>query len=91
VPWLYELALEAYRAIRSGEKEEGQKSLQRFRDALELMQRGPFFEEFGLDRMSLKMMRSDFMEMFEFTDFDDFDDPASTGGRKRMPPAKKEG
>jgi hypothetical protein len=91
VPWLYELALESYRAIRSGKKEEGQESLQRFRDALELMQRGPFLEEFGLDRMSLKMMRSDFMEMFEFMDFDDFDNGASTGGRKRMPSAKKEG
>jgi hypothetical protein len=91
VPWLYELALEAYRAIRTGKKEEGQKSLQRFRDALELMKRIPFFEELGLDRMALIMMRSDFMETFEFMDFDEIGNEVNTGGRKRMDPAKKGG
>ena len=88
VPWLYELALEAYRAIRVGKKEEGQISLQRFRNALEVMLRGPYFEEFGLDRMSLKVMRSDFNEMFEFMDFADFDNAANTGSQKRVTPTK---
>lgn len=90
-PWLYELALEAYRSIRTGRKQEGQKALRRFRDALELLQRGPFFDELGFDKMALKMIRSDFFEMFEFMDFDEIEEGAENpGGRgKRLPPEKK--
>lgn len=90
-PWLYELALEAYRSIRAGRKQEGQKSLRRFRDALELLQRGPFFDELGFDKMTLKMIRSDFFEMFEFMDFAEIEEGAENlGGRgKRLPPENK--
>lgn len=90
-PWIYELALEAYRAIRSGRKVEAQKARRRFVDAIEMLQKGPFSEELGIDRMALKMIRSDFFEMFEFMDFEEVDDATtSSGGRnKRMPPEKK--
>jgi hypothetical protein len=65
-PWIYELALEAYRAVRSGRKDEAKKAVRRFSDAIEMLQRGPFSEELGIDRMTLKMMRS---ELFETLDF----------------------
>jgi hypothetical protein len=91
-PWLYELALEAYRAVRSGRKTESQKAVRRFRDALDLLQRGPYFEVFGFDKMALKMIRNDFLEMFEFIDFDDAEESGiGPGGRsKRIPPEKKD-
>ena len=72
-PWVYELALETYRLLRSGKKEEGRKSVRRFLDAIELLQRGPFSEELGIDRMALKMIRSNFFEMFEFEKFGDLE------------------
>jgi hypothetical protein len=69
VPWVYELALEVYRALRAGRRDEAQKTFQRFIEALELLQKGPFSEEFGVDRMALKMIRSAFFEMSEFKNF----------------------
>lgn len=69
-PWIYELALEAYRALRSGRRGEGQKSIRRFMDALDMIQRVPFFDELGIDRMTLKMIRSDFFNIVEFMNFD---------------------
>jgi hypothetical protein len=68
-PWLYELALDAYRTLRSGSRQDGQKALRRFIDAFEMLQNGPFIEELGLDRMMMKMIRSDFFEMQRFFDF----------------------
>ena len=32
-PWIYELALEAYRAVRSGRRDDRQKAIRRFIDA----------------------------------------------------------
>jgi hypothetical protein len=65
-PWIYELGLEAYRAARSGRRGEGHKEILRFIDAFEMLQRGPFSEELGIDRMALKMVRSEFLEVFDF-------------------------
>lgn len=70
-PWLYELALDAYRTIRSGSVAKKHKALRRFVIALETLQRGPFLDELGVDRFALKMLRS---ELFEFEKFIDFAD-----------------
>jgi hypothetical protein len=46
-PWLYELALEAYKAVKSGDREAVEFELARLRQFSEVAVRGPFFEELG--------------------------------------------
>ncbi len=48
-PWLYELALDAHRAARSGNQVEAKEALDRFRRASRFLMEGPFAEEMGLD------------------------------------------
>jgi len=76
-PWIYELALEAYRAMRSRRREEGHKALRRFIDAIDILQRVPFSDELGIDRMALKIIRSEFFEIFEIFRFEVEDEGAA--------------
>lgn len=46
-PWLYELVMEVYRAVKSGRVESIEKEMGRLRQVSELMMRGPFFEDIG--------------------------------------------
>lgn len=47
MPWLYELAMEVYRAAKSGDPEAVERELSKLRRLSELMLHGPFMEEFG--------------------------------------------
>jgi hypothetical protein len=49
VPWLYELALEAHRAARSGNEAEAKESLYRLGRAVRLVRYTPVFEELAVD------------------------------------------
>lgn len=49
VPWLHEILLEAYRAVKSGDSEEIQEALGRLNRAVECSRRGPWAEEMGYD------------------------------------------
>lgn len=90
-PWIYELALEAYRALRSGKKEEGQKATRRFMISLDLLQQGPFSEELGIDRSALKFMRSEFFELFGRETYDGEDKISSfVNVQKARPTEPKE-
>lgn len=90
-PWIYELALDAHRAVRSGTREEGHKSMRRFLDAFEMLQRGPFSEELGIDRMALKMIRSEFFEMFDMPNFEQGSEVApEPRSRRRISVEKKD-
>jgi hypothetical protein len=51
-PWLYELAMEVYRAVRVGDPETIGHEIKRLRNFSELTMRGPFMEEFGLGKES---------------------------------------
>ncbi len=73
-PWIYELALEAYRSFRSRKAGESQTAIRRFLDAIDALQNGPFSEELGIDRMALKMMRSEVLSPFRKTNYDIKDD-----------------
>ena len=88
-PWLYEIALDAYRSIQSGHRQKSQKSLRRFMEALDLVRRGPFGEEIGIDRMTLKMISSDIMRMDEFIERE-LEISASAKPRKKPSPSKEE-
>lgn len=64
-PWLYELALEAYRAVRTGDIEQGHEILDAFRRAAEFSLRGPFSEEsgpFGRDLFHIAMELSEMLD-----------------------------
>jgi hypothetical protein len=47
-PWLYELAMEVYRAIKSGNPEVIENEITRLKRFSEVVMRGPFFEDFGI-------------------------------------------
>lgn len=50
-PWLYEIGVETYRALRSGRKAEARDAVQRFMRAVEMTMHGPFrHEELGASR-----------------------------------------
>jgi TIR domain len=70
IPWLYEIALEAYRAIRSGDMKLGRDTFIRFRDAIESLRRGPFMEMFGIDSKMTHMMLIDALEFMPSFDFE---------------------
>lgn len=50
MPWLYELAMEVYRAVKSENTEAIDRELTRLRRFSELMMHGPLMEEFGFFR-----------------------------------------
>lgn len=62
-PWFYELALDVYRSAKAGNSEDAIISYHRFKEAAEMLKRGPFLETFGRDSKMLHMM---LMESLEF-------------------------
>jgi len=52
VPWLYEMAQETYRAIKSGNKPEADRARSRLMNAVRTVDSGSFAEELGFDRKS---------------------------------------
>jgi hypothetical protein len=66
VPWLYEIGVEAYRAARSGSRDEAARALRRFRRAAEMVERGPFlFDEAGLNPKELHMIMREVGHMLD--------------------------
>lgn len=65
LPWVYELALDAYRAIKSGSFEEAKNAHRKFVDAVEMIRRGPFLEEFGMDRKSIHFLLREGLPMID--------------------------
>jgi hypothetical protein len=45
MPWLYEIAREAYRAIKAGDTETAEREGKRMRRVTEMFMHGPFIEE----------------------------------------------
>jgi hypothetical protein len=64
-PWLYELALEVYRAVKSGDREAIEHEMRRLRRFSELTMRGPFMEEFGLGDKESHILLMEFPRMLE--------------------------
>lgn len=69
-PWLYEVAQETYRAIRTGDSDNAGQAIRRYKDAIEMLRHGPYFEIIGGDSKMMHMMLRDalnFMPTFEST------------------------
>lgn len=65
LPWLYELAMEVYRAVRSGNIEAIEAEMARLRDFSEVMMHGPFMHEMGFGDKESHMFAMEFPRMME--------------------------
>jgi hypothetical protein len=67
LPWLYELALDTYRSLREGDPVIAQQSVERFREALIFLRRGPFLDVMGMDDKMTHMIPMMLMDALEAT------------------------
>lgn len=67
MPWLYELAMEVYRAVKSGNVQDIQSEAERLRRFSEVMFHGPFMEELGAGSKESHMFAMEFPRMLERT------------------------
>jgi hypothetical protein len=56
LPWFYEIAQEAYHAIRSGDVETAEQEIRRIHHMAKMLVHGPFMEELGTKEMHMVMM-----------------------------------
>ncbi|WP_431261854.1 toll/interleukin-1 receptor domain-containing protein [Roseateles chitinivorans] len=64
LPWVYELLLEAYRDLRSGDTKAAQRAIERLRRTVKMTRRGPFVEEL-LGNKEAYMLAMDLPPMLE--------------------------
>lgn len=64
-PWLYELAMEVYRAVKSGDTEAIEREIARLRHFSEFTMHGPLMEEFGFGGKESHMFLMEFPRMLE--------------------------
>jgi len=64
-PWLYELAMEVYRAVKSGDTAAIESEMARLERFSELAMRGPFLEELGLGDKESYMLLREFPRMLD--------------------------
>jgi hypothetical protein len=65
IPWLYELAMEVYRAAKEGDAEAIELEMRRLRRFSEFMMHGPFMEEFGFGGKEGHILAMEFPRMLE--------------------------
>jgi hypothetical protein len=65
LPWLYELAMEVYRAAKSGNTETIESEMHRVHKFTKMMMRGPFMEEFGMMSKDYHVLAMEFPRMLE--------------------------
>jgi hypothetical protein len=70
VPWLYELALQAYKTVVAGDIPGSRRALRSFQRGLKMITHGPFGREISPDRerMHMLLMESEFMFEGDLTD-----------------------
>ena len=88
MPWFYEIAMEAYRAIKAGDTEAAEKEVRRLRRLIELFLHGPFMEEFG--SKEAHMFAMEFPRVLEHMVRRCIGDKKSTPRRKgsKLPPSE---
>jgi hypothetical protein len=65
LPWLYELAMEVYRAAKDGDTASIENEMKRLRRFSDFAMRGPFIEEFGFGDKDGHMLAMEFPRMLE--------------------------
>jgi hypothetical protein len=86
VPWLYEIAREAYYALRSENAAEGRKAVRRLRKALELVREEPYIGDLGIDRLLKQTMR--FTDVEQTDIFENTEDDGTPLARHSRPDAE---
>ena len=86
-PWLYELAAEVYRAVKSGDPELIEREIKRLRRFSENMREGPFLRTIA-DKET-QMWAIEFPRMLEFMLRNSLDRPRVTDVVKRPPPRRR--
>jgi hypothetical protein len=66
-PWIYELAMEVYRAVKSGDTVEIEREMKRLERFTEFTMHGPFMEEFGFGGKESHMFLMEFPRMLQRT------------------------
>ena len=89
MPWLYELAVDAYRSIRNGASQESSVALRRFRRALEFGLHGPARELFGDSKMLHMVVRE--MERSLHLESGEIEEQDTAQRRKREPKSETGG
>lgn len=56
-PWVYEIALESYRAMKSGKGESSLRAYHKFMACIDMLAESPFGEELGIDRKIIHVTR----------------------------------
>jgi len=84
LPWLYELALDAYRSIREGDADVAQQSTERFREAVMFLRRGPFLDMMGMDDKMTHMLPMMLMDALEATTVPDNISPSRSKPRRKI-------
>lgn len=85
-PWFYELALDVYRLIQSGNRKGASEAFGRFHETAEILRRGPFLETFGRDGKMLHMMLMETLDYLPTLDFE-----INSGVNKMVARTKKDG
>lgn len=62
LPWLYELALEAYRRLKDGSDLDAKLAVHQYRKAVEALREGPFLDMLGMDSKIGYMMLRETLE-----------------------------
>ncbi len=65
MPWLYELAMEVYRAVKAENNDAIEREMVRLRRFSEVVMHGPFMEEFGFGGKESQMFAMEFPRMLE--------------------------
>jgi hypothetical protein len=65
MPWLYELAMEVYRAVKAENNEAIEREMRRLRRFSEVLMHGPFLEEFGFGSKESHMFAMEFPRVLE--------------------------
>jgi hypothetical protein len=79
LPWLYEMTLEAYRSLKSGQPEEALRAQRKLCEVVELLARGPFIEECGLDHRLVRLLH-EVMAMLERPSFNNGKSDSAANG-----------
>lgn len=90
MPWLYELAVEAYRCINSGNKPRAQLALEQYRNAVKMASSGRMGDMLGYGMKDTHFMLREALEFIPHV-LDDFDDISNQAvikapSRTRKPP-----
>ena len=67
MPWLYELAMEVYRAAKSGDSGTIELEINRLRSFSKIIMHGPLMEEFGFGSKDMHMFAMEFPRILERT------------------------